>query len=170
MFSQFDIGETDQTCCLLEPRLAMDSIPLLDSLLSLFLRTLGGPAELKFGEQSILPADPNNSSIDISRNALTFAFITLPCHFITPPTLWQSPSNKNMGFDALDWAPFQEQHPSVALAVSWVMLRLSKSTVAGFLYQDSPYLRCQRRTCERLSNLQSLSDRFHKPVTSEGNI
>ena len=103
----------------------MDSAPLLDSLLSLSLTTLGGHVEPDFGEQLILPSDPNNSSADILRNALTFAFIALRRHFITPPTSWQSPS-KSMGFDSLNSASFQEQHPSVALATSWMMLRLSK--------------------------------------------
>ncbi|KAJ3525601.1 hypothetical protein NM208_g11571 [Fusarium decemcellulare] len=121
-----DIGDTDQTFGLLVPRIAMDSIPLLDSLLSLSLTTVGGHVELDFGNQVILPADPNNSSIDILRNALTFAFITLRRHFVTPPTSWQSPS-KSSGFDALNSASFQEQHPSVALAVSWMMLRLDVS-------------------------------------------
>ncbi|KAM5351784.1 hypothetical protein ACJ41O_004507 [Fusarium nematophilum] len=121
-----DIGDTEQTFGLLVPRVAMDSIPLLDSLLSLSLTTLGSQVELDFTEQSILPADPNNSSIDILRNALTFAFISLRRHFITPPTSWQSPS-RSIGFDALNSASFQEHHPSVALAVSWMMLRLSES-------------------------------------------
>ncbi|KAI8720648.1 Zn(2)-C6 fungal-type domain-containing protein [Fusarium sp. LHS14.1] len=121
-----DIGDTKQTFGLLVPRIAMDSAPLLDSLLSLSLTTLGGHVEPDFGEQLILPSDPNNSSADILRNALTFAFIALRRHFITPPTSWQSPS-KSMGFDSLNSASFQEQHPSVALATSWMMLRLNLS-------------------------------------------
>ncbi|KAF4982708.1 hypothetical protein FZEAL_1735 [Fusarium zealandicum] len=121
-----DIGDTGQAFGLLVPRIAMDSAPLLDSLLSLSLTTLGGQVELDFGEQSLLPASPNNSSIDILCNALTFAFTTLRRHFVTPPTSWQSPS-KSVAFDVVNSASFQEQQSSVALAVSWMMLRLDVS-------------------------------------------
>ncbi|KAF4968086.1 hypothetical protein FSARC_4504 [Fusarium sarcochroum] len=120
-----DICDSDMTFGLLVPRIAMDSIPLLDSLLSLSLTTLGDHIQLDFPEQTMLP-DPNSSDIDMVRNALTFTFIALRRQFITQPTSWLSPS-KSVGYETINSASFQEHHPSIALAVSWMMLRLSVS-------------------------------------------
>lgn len=106
----------------------MDSIPILDSLLSLSLITLGGHVDLEFGDQNIMPSDSNNSSMDILRDTLIFTFVTLRKHFMTSPTSWQSPS-KSIGFETLNLVSFQEQHPAVGLAVSWIILRLGKFTV-----------------------------------------
>ncbi|KAM0546687.1 hypothetical protein ACHAPJ_010724 [Fusarium lateritium] len=120
-----DICDSDMTFGLLVPRIAMDSIPLLDSLLSLSLTTLGDNVQLDFPDQTLLP-DPNSSDIDMMRNALTFTFITLRRQFTSQPTSWLSPS-KSIGYETINSASFQEHHPSVALAVSWMMLRLSVS-------------------------------------------
>ncbi|KAF5018808.1 hypothetical protein F66182_9201 [Fusarium sp. NRRL 66182] len=120
-----DIDDSEQTFGLLVPRVAMDSAPLLDSLLSLSRTTLGDDAQLEFAEQPTSP-DTNSSSVEIICNALTITFTTLRRQFTTQPTSWLSPS-KDIGYDAINSSSFHQHHPSVAVAVSWMMLRLCVS-------------------------------------------
>ncbi|KAF4443837.1 Transcriptional regulatory protein pro-1 [Fusarium austroafricanum] len=120
-----DINDADQTFGLIVPRVAMNSMPLLSSLLSLSLATLGNDTHLDLTGQSLLP-DPDNPHIGIMRSALTFTFTTLHRQFVTQPTSWLSPS-KNIGYDSINSVSFQDHYPSVALAISWMILRLGVS-------------------------------------------
>ncbi|KAL7769269.1 hypothetical protein ACKLNR_000653 [Fusarium oxysporum f. sp. zingiberi] len=120
-----DINDPDQTFGLFVPRVAMDSIYVLDSLLSLSLETLGNRTQLDPNEQSLLP-DTSTSSIEILCRVLVFTFTTLRRQFATQPTSWLSPS-KSTGYETINSTPFQLHHPTAALAVSWMVLRLGVS-------------------------------------------
>lgn len=100
----------------------MDSISVLDSVLSLTLETLGDGTQLDLNEQPLLP-DTSTSSIEILCRVLVFTFTTLRRQFATQPTSWLSPS-KSTGYETINSTPFQLHHPAAALAVSWMILRL----------------------------------------------
>ncbi|KAH7156874.1 hypothetical protein EDB81DRAFT_403247 [Dactylonectria macrodidyma] len=121
-----DIGDASQTFGLLIPRIAMDSIPVLDSILALALTTLGEQVDLNFDDSCFVPPDLNGPSVDILHGALVSAFMALRRHVVVAPTSWQSPS-KNVGLGLLDSALFQEHYPTVNLALSWMTLRLELS-------------------------------------------
>ncbi|KAK7422712.1 hypothetical protein QQX98_001500 [Neonectria punicea] len=120
-----DIGDVSQTFGLLIPRISMDSIPVLDSLLALSMTTLGEHVDLNF-DQGIVQPDPTGPSVDILHSVLAFAFVALRRHVVVAPTSWQSPS-KNLTFGLLNSTSFQEHYPKVNLAVSWMILRLDLS-------------------------------------------
>ncbi|KAF4494454.1 Transcriptional regulatory pro-1 [Fusarium agapanthi] len=120
-----DINDPDQTFGLFVPRVAMDSISVLDSVLSISLETLGHRNQLDLNEQPLLP-DTSTSSIEILCRVLVFAFTTLRRQFATQPTSWLSPS-KSTGYETINSTPFQLHHTTVALTVSWIILRLGVS-------------------------------------------
>lgn len=123
---QLDIGDTDQTFGLLVSRIAMESIPVLESLLALSLASLERHAAGAGQDQRILPADPNESGLNVLYSLMIFAFENVRRYVITPPTSWQSPF-RTVAFASLNSALCQEQHPAVGVAVSWLILRLGKS-------------------------------------------
>ncbi|KAH6990462.1 hypothetical protein BKA56DRAFT_667030 [Ilyonectria sp. MPI-CAGE-AT-0026] len=121
-----DIGDAAQTFGLLVPRIAMDSILVLDSLLALAMTTLDEQVDSNFGDQCIVPPDLNGPSVEILRSALAFGFMALRRHVVVAPTSWQSPS-KHISFGLVNSASFQEHCPTVNLALSWMVLRLELS-------------------------------------------
>ncbi|KAF5630937.1 transcriptional regulatory protein pro-1 [Fusarium sp. NRRL 52700] len=120
-----DINDPNQTFGLFVPRVAMDSISVLDSVLSLSLQTLGDCSQLDSNDQPLLP-DTSTSSIKILCRVLVFTFISLRRQFTTQPTSWLSPS-RSTGYETINSTAFQLHHPTVALAVSWMILRLGVS-------------------------------------------
>ncbi|KAF4954287.1 hypothetical protein FGADI_5375 [Fusarium gaditjirri] len=120
-----DINDPDQTFGLFVPRVAMDSISVLDSLLSLSSETLGNRTQLDLNAQYLLP-DMSSPSIENLCRALVFTFATLRRQFVTQPTSWLSPS-KSTGYETVNSTPFQLNHSTAALAVSWMILRLGVS-------------------------------------------
>ncbi|KAG5784612.1 hypothetical protein H9Q73_001755 [Fusarium xylarioides] len=117
-----DINDPDQTFGLFVPRIAMDSVSVLDSVLSLSLETLGDRTQLDLNEQPLL-LDTSTSSIEILCSVLVFTFTTLRRQFTTQPTSWLSPS-KSTGYETINSTPFQLHHPTAALAVSCVSVGL----------------------------------------------
>ncbi|KAF5538270.1 transcriptional regulatory protein pro-1 [Fusarium napiforme] len=120
-----DINDPDQTFGLFVPRIAMNSVSVLDSVLSLSLETLGDRTQLDLNEQPLL-LDTSTSRIDILCCVLVFTFTTLRRQFATQPTSWSSPS-KSTGYEAINSTALQLHHPTVALAMSWMILRLGVS-------------------------------------------
>ncbi|KAF5547216.1 transcriptional regulatory protein pro-1 [Fusarium phyllophilum] len=117
-----DINDPDQTFGLFVPRIAMDSVSVLDSVLSLSLETLGDRTQLDLNEQPLL-LDTSTSSIEILCRVLVFTFTALRRQFTTQPTSWLSPS-KSTGYETINLTPFQLHHPTAALAVSCVSVGL----------------------------------------------
>ncbi|EWG48411.1 hypothetical protein FVEG_16266 [Fusarium verticillioides 7600] len=120
-----DISDPDQTFGLFVPRIAMNSVSVLDSVLSLSLETLGDRAQLDLNEQPLL-LDTSTSRIEILCCALIFTFTALRRQFATQPTSWLSPS-RSTGYETINSTAFQLHHPTVALAISWMILRLGVS-------------------------------------------
>lgn len=123
-----DIGDTAQSFGLAVPRIAVDSPPVLDALLALSAATLNhhpGPQLRDHHFSAAVTSDPGASGLDLLHGAVTFAFSVLHRHAVLAPTSWQSPS-KNMAYALLNFPAFQEQYPSIDLALSWVTLRLGK--------------------------------------------
>ncbi|PNP82944.1 hypothetical protein FNYG_03266 [Fusarium nygamai] len=120
-----DINDPDQTFGLFVPRIAMNSASVLDSVLSLSLETLGDRTQLDLSEQPLL-LNTSTSHIEILCCVLAFTFTTLRRQFATQPTSWLSPS-KSTGYETINSIAFQLHHPTVALAMSWMILRLGVS-------------------------------------------
>ncbi|CAM1504272.1 Fc.00g018630.m01.CDS01 [Cosmosporella sp. VM-42] len=121
-----DIGDTGQTFGLLVSRIAMESIPVLESLLALSIASLEQHADPGHRDRRILPTDPNEPGMNVLYSLLVFTFVTIRRYVLAAPTSWQSPF-KSVGFASLNSALFHEQYPTVSLAVSWLIVRLDVS-------------------------------------------
>ncbi|KAF7558721.1 hypothetical protein G7046_g5450 [Stylonectria norvegica] len=120
-----DIGDKGQTFGLIVSRIAMESVPVLESLLAISLTSLDRHANPNLRDQRILPTDPNQLGMSVLNSLIVFAFVTLRRYVVAAPTSWQSPF-RSISFASLNSALFQEQSPATSLAVSWLILRLGK--------------------------------------------
>lgn len=106
--------------------MAMESIPVLESLLALSATSLDPNSGLGFKDIGLLPTTPGESGMNIIHSLLIMTFDSLRRFTAQAPASWQSPFN-NIDFPAFNSALFHEEYSTVSSAISWAMLRLGKS-------------------------------------------
>lgn len=115
------MGDPAQTFGLEVSRLAMNSSPLLESLLSLSSTSLNRYAEVDMKE--LIQAQHESSEISLVESLIIIAFAGVKQFAASTSREWQSPFSK-IGMGSLDAALSHRDFFAVRMGVSWIMLRL----------------------------------------------